>query len=63
MRLELRKKHAPPAATPQDIAKVAARTYPENKIQAIKQVRELTGLSLKEAKDLCDPYYPYSIRS
>jgi len=44
---------APPAAEKEDIT-VVHKTAGDKKIQVIKVVRELTGLGLKEAKDLVD---------
>jgi ribosomal protein L7/L12 len=38
----------------QDWARELARFYPQQKIEAIKYVRERTGLGLKEAKDLVE---------
>jgi hypothetical protein len=31
----------------------------QNKIRTIKAVRIITGLGLKDAKDLCDQHHPY----
>ncbi|MEW6545946.1 MAG: 50S ribosomal protein L7/L12 [Bacillota bacterium] len=49
---------APAAAAPEEEEKtefdVILKSYGENKLQVIKVVRELTGLGLKEAKDLVD---------
>ncbi|MDI6823805.1 MAG: 50S ribosomal protein L7/L12 [Bacillota bacterium] len=49
---------AAPAAAPEEEEKtefdVILKSYGENKLQVIKVVRELTGLGLKEAKDLVD---------
>ena len=33
-------------------------SFPNKKIQAIKMVREITSMHLKEAKDLVDKYWP-----
>ena len=49
---------APVAAAPEEEEKtefdVILKSYGDNKLQVIKVVRELTGLGLKEAKDLVD---------
>lgn len=49
---------APAAAAPEEEEKtefdVILKSYGDNKLQVIKVVRELTGLGLKEAKDLVD---------
>ncbi|MDI6894040.1 MAG: 50S ribosomal protein L7/L12 [Bacillota bacterium] len=49
---------AAPAAAPEEEEKtefdVILKSYGDNKLQVIKVVRELTGLGLKEAKDLVD---------
>jgi ribosomal protein L7/L12 len=43
-----------PSASPQDDPEVRALLASGNKIAAIKRVRELTGMGLKDAKDLVD---------
>src|SRR5437899_907111 len=45
---------AAPAAEEQTEFTVMLTTIGENKVNVIKAVRELTGLGLKEAKDLVD---------
>jgi large subunit ribosomal protein L7/L12 len=45
---------AAPAAEEQTEFTVVLASYGENKVNVIKAVRELTGLGLKEAKDLVD---------
>ena len=44
----------PAAAAEKDEFDVVLESVGANKINVIKAVRELTGLGLKEAKDLCD---------
>lgn len=44
-----------PAITPQQEQELRA-SFPDRKIQAIKTVREITHMGLKEAKDLVDKY-------
>jgi ribosomal protein L7/L12 len=41
-----------------EVAKLLREEFPENKIKAIKIVRRLTGLGLKETKDLVDDVWP-----
>ena len=45
---------AAPAAEEQTEFSVVLASFGENKVNVIKAVRELTGLGLKEAKDLVD---------
>ena len=45
---------AAPAAEEQTEFTVMLASFGENKVNVIKAVRELTGLGLKEAKDLVD---------
>jgi large subunit ribosomal protein L7/L12 len=45
---------AAPAAEEQTEFTVVLATFGDNKVNVIKAVRELTGLGLKEAKDLVD---------
>jgi large subunit ribosomal protein L7/L12 len=45
---------AAPAAEEQTEFTVVLASFGENKVNVIKAVRELTGLGLKEAKDLVD---------
>jgi len=45
---------AAPAAEEQTEFTVMLSSFGENKVNVIKAVRELTGLGLKEAKDLVD---------
>jgi len=45
---------AAPAAEEQTEFSVILASFGENKVNVIKAVRELTGLGLKEAKDLVD---------
>ena len=45
---------APAAAEEQTEFTVVLASFGENKVNVIKAVRELTGLGLKEAKDLVD---------
>ena len=45
---------AAPAAEEQTEFTVILASFGENKVNVIKAVRELTGLGLKEAKDLVD---------
>jgi len=48
---------APPAAVQGSLAEMAGTiwaAHPDKKIQAIKELRERTGLGLKEAKDAID---------
>jgi len=40
----------------EQIEKIEEELNAENKIEAVKQVRELTGLGLKESKDLVDSH-------
>lgn len=36
---------------------------PDNKILAIKEVRQITGCGLKDAKDLCEAYWEHCLRT
>ncbi len=45
---------APAALTPEQLTKIRALIGAERKIDAIKLVRNLTGLGLKEAKDFVE---------
>src|SRR4029077_9041201 len=45
---------APPAAEEKTEFTVILSSFADNKVNVIKAVRELTGLGLKEAKDLVD---------
>jgi ribosomal protein L7/L12 len=45
-----------PATPPADMAEARALALAGNKIAAIKRVRELTGLGLKEAKDMVEAW-------
>jgi len=54
----------PPAMAPQDetllaIPEIRTALAQGNKIEAIKLVRQHSGLGLKEAKDLVERYFPH----
>lgn len=47
-------KHARDATITKDVRELLIHSYMKEKIQAIKVVRQLTGLGLKDAKDLVE---------
>ena len=51
---------APLQLTLEDIENIMTWTRERDKIQIIKMVREVTGLGLKESKEIVDKIIPYS---